>query len=36
MPLAMNPAPTIPTLIGVPARFSRSSSRSTMNMAVYS
>src|SRR5262249_34590999 len=28
----MKPAPTIPTLIGVPARSSRSSSRSTMNM----
>src|SRR5262249_50943188 len=32
MPLAMKPAPTIPTLIGSPARSSRSSSRSTMNM----
>src|SRR5215467_5765451 len=32
MPFAMKPAPTIPTLIGVPACSSRSSSRSTMNM----
>src|SRR3954464_2279908 len=32
MPRAMKPAPTIPTLIGVPARCNRSSSRSTMNI----
>src|SRR3984893_12124978 len=32
MPVAIKPAPTIPTLIGVLARSSRSSSRSTMNM----
>src|SRR5215471_5949655 len=33
MPLAMNPAPTIPTLSGVRARSSSSSCRSTINIA---